>query len=448
MPTNTASQFASDVEAYIADETLPLARRQLVVYRFGDPLTLPKGRGASYTATRFNRIPLPFQPLTEGVPPPGESMTISQVTATAQQWGDRVIITDVAELTIKHPLFKKAIELTALQISETLERNTFVNLLGGTQVNYVGAVGSRAALTTTSQINGTEINRIAAQLMNIGAPRYMGDELTDTVFEADGGGSGASDNPRTQPHYVAVMHPFVMGDLYKDGTIVTALSYSDINRLYNYEFGEWRSIRMCWSNLVPSWTGLAAVTAAAAGGGALGAGTYQVEVTGSDTQNQYESQIYQKQTGLVVGANGTVTLTTPNTPGFTYSVYLSQPGGSSLTNLGLSAQGPNFGPLAGQATQIPPNTAVTVTALGIAQVPPAPPATGVTVYPTFVFGRGAYGQVVLDDVGFTYLQNADKSDPLNQLRVVGWKAYYSTLIENNTFFARLESTSSLSPTFG
>lgn len=448
MTTNQASQFSSDVEAYIAEETLPLARRQLVVYRFGDPLTLPKGRGTSYTATRFNRIPLPFQPLTEGSPPPGETMTITQVTATAQQWGDRVVITDVAELTIKHPLFQKAIELTALQISETLERNTFNNLLGGTQINYVGAVGSRAALTSTSLINGTEFNRVAAQLMTIGAPRYMGDELTDTVFEADGGGSGAGDNPRTQPHYVSVMHPFVMGDLYKDGTIVTALSYSEINRLYNYEFGEWRSIRMCWSNLVPSWTGIAAVTASAAAGGGTLNGTYQVQVTGSDTQNQYESNIYQKQTGLVVAAGGSITLTTPNTPGFTYSVYLSAAGGSSLTNLGLSSSGPTYGPLTGQATQLPANTLVTITGLGIAQVPPAAPATGVTVYPTFVFGRGAYGQVMLDDVSFTYLKNADKSDPLNQLRVVGWKTFYSTIIENNTFFARIESSSSLSATFG
>jgi len=104
MPTNVASSFSADIEAYIADETLPLARRQLVAYQFGDPLTLPKGRGTSYTATRYNRVPLPYAALSEGVPPIGELMTISQVTATALQWGDKITITDVAELTIKHPL--------------------------------------------------------------------------------------------------------------------------------------------------------------------------------------------------------------------------------------------------------------------------------------------------------------------------------------------------------
>jgi len=449
MPTNSASAFSSDVEAYIAMETLPLVRRQLVAYQFGDPVTLPKGRGTSYTATRYNRIPLPFQPLTEGSPPPGETMTIAQVTAQAQQWGDRVIITDVAEITIKHPLFQKACELTALQVSETLERNTFNGLNAGTQVNYVGAVGSRASLISTSQLTGLEINRIAAQLMTLGAPRYMGDEMTNTKLNADAGGDRASDDPRSMPHYVSIVHPLVMGDLYKDSTIVTALSYSDINRLYNFEIGEWRTIRFCQSNLVPTWTGVAAITGAPqAGSGTFVAANYIIQVTASDTQNQYESRIYQADIARAVALNGSISVVLPALAGFTFNVYVSAAGGAAPAFLGLCAAGPTFGPLTGQATQLAPGQTVVITGLGIAQVPPAAPATGLTVYPTYVIGRGAYAQVMLDDVKFTYLKAADKSDPLNQLRVVGWKTFYGMLIENQNFFARIESTSSISPAFG
>jgi len=449
MPTNVTSAFSSDVEAYIALETLPLVRRQLVAYQFGDPITLPKGRGTSYTATRYNRIPLPFQPLTEGAPPPGETMTIAQVTAQAQQWGDRVIITDVAEITIKHPLFQKACELTALQVSETLERNTFNNLNAGTQVNYVGAVGSRASLISTSQLTGLEINRVSAQLMTLGAPRYMGDEMTNTKLDADAGGERASDDPRTMPHYVSIVHPFVMGDLYKDTTIVTALSYSDINRLYNFEIGEWRDIRFCQSNLVPSWTGVAAIVGAPqVSGGTFAAANYIIQVTASDTQNQYESRIYQADIARAVVLNGSISVVLPALAGFTFSVYVSAAGGAAPAFLGLSVAGPNFGPLTGQATQLTPGQTVIITGLGLAQVPPAAPATGLTVYPTYIISRGAYAQVMLDDVKFTYLKQADKSDPLNQFRVVGWKAFYGMLIENQNFFARIESTSSISPTFG
>jgi N4-gp56 family major capsid protein len=445
--TNTSTNFSSDIQSYIATETLPLVRRQLVVYRLGDPLTLPKGSGNTYTATRFNRVPLPYQPLTEGSPPPGELMTLAQVTATAQQWGDQIIITDVAELTIKHPLFKKAIELTALQVSETLERNCFNAIMAGTQVDYIGAGGSRASLTSSSVITGQAFNRIFAQLVALGAPRFNGDEMTDIVLDADGGGAKASDSPRGMPHYVCVMHPFVMADLYADTTITNALSYSDINRLYNYEFGEWRGIRMCMSNMVPFWTGYAAVTPTSVGSGGTLSGTYAVQITGSDTQNQYESYVATVSTGNSI--TGSFTITTPNVPGYTFNVYVSAASSSVPTYLGLSTSGPSQGPFTGQAIQLPANTTVTITGLGLAQVPPAFPGntTGLTVYPTFVFARGAYGQVVLDDVSFSYLKDADKSDPLNQKRQLGWKTYYGTLIENQNFFGRIESVSAYGAVF-
>ena len=448
MPVNYSASFQSDVEAYIADKTLPLARRQLVVYQFGDPLELPKGRGTTYTATRYIRVPLPFAPLSEGVPPIGEVMTIQQVAATALQWGDKITITDVAELTIKHPLFKKAIELTGLQVAETFERNTFNALMAFAQVNYVNTRGARASLVAGDVLNVHELNRAYAMLVTLGAPRYSGDEMTDTKIAADSGGAKASNNPRAMPHYVCVAHPFVAGDLRENSQINTAWSYSDINRLYNYEIGEWSGVRFCLSNLVPSFTGVAVITATAAAGGTFAAGTYAVQITASDTQNQYESRVYQVQTGLVLTANQAIQVVLPALAGYTFNVYVSAAGSTTPVNLGLSTAGPTTGPMQGQATQLAPGTTVTITGPGAAQVPPAAPATGTTVYPTFIFGRGAYGQVVLDDVKFSYLKDADKSDPINQLRIVGWKAFYGTLIENQQFAMRIESTSAFNLNFG
>ena len=107
--------IANDIELHIQDEVLRLSQRQLVAYQFGQPLRIEKNTGVTYTATRYERLPLPFAPLSEGVPAAGESISIAQVSATAQQWGDLVRVTDVADMTIKHPLFKQAIRLIALQ---------------------------------------------------------------------------------------------------------------------------------------------------------------------------------------------------------------------------------------------------------------------------------------------------------------------------------------------
>ena len=457
MAVNSSSQFNSgtlgtatgstgtDVENYIAEKTLPLAVRQLVAYQFGDALRLPKNRGLTYTASRYERVPLPYTTLSEGVPPIGQTMPLQQVQATAQQWGDKVTLTDVGEMTVKHDLFQKAIELCGTALAETLERNTYNNLLAGTQVNTVNKRGSRFLLQSGDVMNVTEINRAVGALRTLGAPRYNGDEREDMKIDAGKPGTASSD-PRKAPHYVAIVHPLVEQDLRANTTIVTAWSYSDINRLYNNELGEWAGIRFCASNMVPSFTGYAQLSGTAGTSGSLATNSYYLVVTGSDTQNQYESYLTQVTAAIsVTGPNGSISVTTPNVTGYTWSVYIGTT--TTPTNLGVCASGPVQGPLAGQATQLPSNTTVVITNTGVAQTPPSPAPTGVTVFPTFVFGKHGYGQIVLDDAKFTYLKTADKTDPLNQLRIVGWKIFYGTIILQNKFFMRIESASAYAATF-
>jgi len=447
MAVNNAATFNADIVGFIQDELLDLPQKELVAYQFGEKLTLPEGRGTTYTATRFLRVSTPFAPLSEGVPPVGEEMSIQQVSVVALQWGDKITITDVAELTIFHPVFKEAVNLLGLQVKETVERITFNALLAGTQVNYVNQRGSRAALVAGDVLDTTTVIRTSAQLMNIGARRYLGDENTDIMLDAEKGGANASSNPRVQPHYAAIIHPFVSADFRQNATVVNAWSYSDVNRLYNFEAGEWSGIRFCESNMVPSWTGVAQVNGTPGTAGNLDTNTYYIQVTAQDTLLQYESRIYQVSTSnSVTGPNGSISVTLPNISGFTFNVYIGTT--TSPTNLGLSASGPTSGPLTGQATQLAPNTTVVITGVGIAQTPPAAPATGLTVYPTFVIGRGAYAQVILQDIATTYLDKADKSDPLNQLRVTGYSLFFGVLLVQNLYLARIESVSGFTSSFG
>lgn len=449
--TNPSSNFSADISNYIQKKVQPLVQRQLVAYQFGDQLRLPKNRGTTYTASRYDRIPLPFAPLSEGVPPAGQALTLAQVQATAQQWGDTVTIPDVGDMTIEHPLFAVAINLSAMQQSETVERNTFNTLMAGTQINYVNSRGSRAALIAGDVMNPHEINRMVGALRTIGAPEYLG-QMEEDAKIMPGKPSKASQNPSGHSHYVALMHPLVEQDMRENSQVVTAWSYSDINRLYNNELGEWGGVRFCRTNMIPSITGAATVSASAVtSGGALADATYYVKLTEVNPITQYETVVHQVSSGVVLSGGsgaGSITLTTPaaTVAGNLFNVYVST--ATTTLNLGRSVSGPTTGPLAGQAVQIPAATAVVLTAVGTAQTPPAAPATGVTVFPTFIIGRNAYGIVMLDDVKFTYLKTADKLDPLNQLRIVGWKLMYGTIILNQNFFGRIESTSAFTATFG
>lgn len=438
--------IANDIELHIRDEVLRIAQRQLVAYQFGQPLRIEKNTGVTYTATRYERLPLPFAPLSEGVAAAGESITIAQVSATAQQWGDLVRVTDVADMTIKHPLFKQAIRLIGIQQPETIERNVLNVLLTGTNVNYANGKANRASLVATDVMTPVEISRVVGALETFGAPTFNGDERVDMKIDAKRT-TKASQDPATMMHYVSLIHPLPTQDLRQNTTIATAWSYSDLNRLYNNDLGEWGGARFCKTNMMPYWTGVAAVTGTpSTSGGALATNTYYIQVTGSPVATSVEQRIYQVSGALpVTGPTGSISVTIPTLPGYVFSVYIGT--STSPTNLGLSASGPTTGPMIGQATQLASGATVVITGVGTAQTPPAAPATGVTVYPTLFFGTDAYGQVLLDDVKYSYLSQPDKSDPMNQTRVVSWKMMYGTIILNNAYMARVESGSAFSPAY-
>ena len=442
--TSTSPGFQSDVENYIQEEVEPLARRQLVAYQFGKPLHLDVNRGVNYTATRFERLPLPFAPLQEGVAPVGEAVSLVQVSAVAQQWGDSVVVTDVANLTIKHPIFQQAIQLVSLQMPETLERNTLNTLLACNQVNYANGRANRAALVATDVTTPHESNKIYGSLVTYGAPRFMGDEREDMMIEA-GSYRDPSKSPAVMQHYVALIHPLAAQDMRENAQVNTAWAYSDINRLYNNELGAFGGVRWVETNMMPYWVGVAAINGTASTtGGQLATGTYYVQVTASPALTSVEQKIYQvSSSASVTGPSGSISVTLPSLPGYVFNVYVGT--STSPTNLGTCALGPTVGPLAGQATQLPGATTVVITGVGVAQTPPAAPATGVTVFPSLFIGNDSYGQVILENPEFFYLTGADKSDRLNQTRVVSWKCFYGSILLNQAFLVRLEASSAFTP---
>lgn len=445
MATNTSSNFSSDIRNYIAEQVLPLAQRQLTAYQFADKFKLPKNYGTTYTATRYSRVNLPFAPLSEGVPSVGETMTISQAQGVAQQWGDSITLTDVAEITIAHDTFKQAMRLMALNLSETYERNSYTGtngLMAGSNVNYANGAGSRAALAATDVLSPHEITRAVGTLDSVGAPMFGAPEEENVKVDA------AKLKGVVNPHYVVISHPLPLNDMRENSVVSTAWSYSDIQRLYTNEVGEWGGARFTKSNMVPYWVGVAAVSGTAGTSGSLASGNYLIQVTGSPALTSMEQRIYQASGAIAVtGPNGSISVTLPTLAGYVFNVYISAVGSSSIVNLGLCASGPTSGPLAGQATQLASGSTVVITGVGASQVPPAAPATGVTVYPVFVIGRGAYGVVELESADFVYLKDADKSDKHNQLRIISWKAFYGMMILNQAFFMRVECSSAFAPQY-
>jgi N4-gp56 family major capsid protein len=459
--------LSADVTRYLADDLLPLTLTELVMYDFSEKLVLPKGHGTTYTMSRYARIPLAFAPTAEGVPPIATPLTVSQATVSLSQWTALVTITDVTQLTIKHDTFKIAKERLTMAASELMERNCINAVMAFPNINYVNQKGSRASLLQTDVINPQEIQRAFAFLETLGVPMFKGPKATSggaTVKKSAGEGQpGALKEPRSSPHYVVVMHPMVQADFRNNPQVQFLSSYSSPNRLYNHEIGEWNSMRFCTSNFIPSWTGVAAFTVqstAASGvigyntGGSLAtAANYYIIVTASDQIFQYESIIWAVTAGITgasaAAGQGSLAVNLPTTyPGYTFNIYIGTSAALAATHLGTCTAGPLQGNLQGQATQLAGGQTVTITGIGVAKTPPAAPGTGVTVYPTFIFGVDSFATVTLSDIEVNYLDKAEKIDPANQLKMASFKFYNGTFIKNASFAMRLESGSQFSLTTG
>src|SRR5262245_15977502 len=328
----TSNLYQGATQRYFDREVLPVAQRTLVLRQFAQKLKIPTGMGQTYTGTRFDRFPLPFGPLAEGVAPAGRAPTISQVMGVVSQWGDRANITDISEITPLYDVLEQCARLLRLQVPETYERNMFNQVMASTQRNFVNSRGSRALIQSGDLLDPTTISRTVANLETLGAYKFNGPSAEHDRRDMDSGPRRSMRNPATSEHFSVVFHPLVSNDFINNSTVQIAWSYSDVDKLYQNEVGMWRDMHFCKSNLVPYWTGVAnndsgiTYTPGSAGNLASNANTY-IQITGSDPQNQYEQRIYQISAAQNVsgGPNGSVSVVLPSSPtNYTYSIYISQ----------------------------------------------------------------------------------------------------------------------------
>ena len=403
----TFSNFSADAQTYIAAQTLSRIKRNVIVYGLGKKEKLPNRFSKTFQFTRYEKLNLPKLALTEGTTPStNASITISTVQAVMDQWGDFVNISDVADLTVKHPVMEQAIQLLSEQASETIDREVIKVLLANTSVYYPGVVASRGALASNSYFDTDTARKSIAALRGRGAQPYEG------------------------RMFMGLINPYVEMDLSKDSTFQTAASYSNILVLQNGEAGRWMGVRWVTSNMLPVLERLAAVVSAssvAAGGSLANATTYYFKVTAVDNAIGFETAVIVEQSQATGAGDEAIAITMPATTGYTYNVYF----------------GAASGVLYKVASLQDPAAVVTVLAVPTSgDTPPATPAAGVKVHFSWILGKEAFAVPELMSLQtFMTPRGASDSDPLSQRRKASWKVMFKSVICNELFLARIESAS-------
>jgi N4-gp56 family major capsid protein len=159
MAATATAQLAADLQTYFSKKLLVQAQYKTVLDQFGYVEKIPSSSSKTISFTQYADLAVATTPLTEGTTPSDTQLSTSAITATIDQLGAYVTLTDLAELTVKHPVTQKTTELLGVQAARSYDRTINSVVVAGTSVIYPGAIATRANVTATSYLTFTEIRK-------------------------------------------------------------------------------------------------------------------------------------------------------------------------------------------------------------------------------------------------------------------------------------------------
>ena len=216
MTTGTGT-LSDEMKVYYSDYLIDNAVPKLVHDQFGQKHPIPKNGGKTIEFRKYSPLPKLLTPLTEGVTPDGQSLTVSTIEATIAQYGGYITLADVLLLTAIDNNMVQATKLLGNQAGATLDTITREVLNGGTNVVYAGGVASRSALTAENKLTVDDIKKAVRALKTQNAEK-IGDS------------------------FVAIIHPDVTYDLTNDPTWQAVKDY-DPKDWYEGEIGKIAGVR-------------------------------------------------------------------------------------------------------------------------------------------------------------------------------------------------------------
>lgn len=212
------NDLSPTMKEYYDTELLENARADLYFNQFGMEQPLPKNNGDTVEWRKFDTFKKAMSPLTEGVTPDGQKVSMTKIKQSIDQFGAYTVISDRLELEAVDPILMGVTEESGAQAGETIDCVTRNELMTGTHVMYAGGKTSRSALTAADKITPTDINKAVTHLKKMKAPKING-------------------------KYVAIIHPSVAEDLRESDAWIDVHKYSATTEIFNGEIGELHGVR-------------------------------------------------------------------------------------------------------------------------------------------------------------------------------------------------------------
>lgn len=377
-----------EMKEYYDNELIKNAEPLMVHDRFGQKRSIPKGSGKTIEFRKLNPFPKADKALVEGVTPDGKKLDWSKLSATVNQYGDYVTVSDMLDLTAIDNNILEATVILGDQAGRTLDTVTREIINGGTNVQYAdGSVNARHELDETHIMTVAAVKKAVNTLKKGLAKKIDGD-------------------------YVAIIHSNVAYDLMNDSEWQNVKDYNpknwyegEIGRIFGCRFIETTEAKVFkGEDLTSAFRNLTVKTA-------LSSPSKTVSVSEAFSAEDAEKLVGRK---LLIGQN-------------TYTVTAASNTAQTIT--------------------VDENIAVADATANAKIYPGEAGKEGMDVYSTLFIGADAYGVSEVEGGGLKtiikQLGSAGSGDPLDQRATVGWKAVKTAAILSEPFMVRVETASTL-----
>ena len=232
-----ATGMSAEMKTYYEKRLLDQAEPLLVHDQFGDKYPIPANNGKTIEFRKYESLPKATEPLTEGVTPNAQALTVTPMTATVKQYGGWAAITDVLQLTAIDNNITQATKVLASQAGRTLDTVTREVLAGGTNVIYapkLSADGTETAVTSRKALDKSCT-------------------LTPKLFFQAAAQLGAMNADPIGDSYIAIIHPYAAYDLKTCKEFIEAHKYADPDTMYRGEIGKLGNIRFIETSEAKIW---------------------------------------------------------------------------------------------------------------------------------------------------------------------------------------------------
>jgi len=191
----------------------------LTYLKYGQKKPFAKNEGDTINFRRFNSLAVATTPLTEGVTPAGNSISVTAITATVQQYGDFITTSDKLDLVGIDPVITETTQVLGDQAGLTLDTVARDIIVAGTTVQYAGGKASRLLTAQADVMTGTEIKKAVRTLRRNNA------------------------KPLEGKYFIGIVGPDVEYDIISDTMWQDVSKYSAAMQIFDGEMGSLYGVR-------------------------------------------------------------------------------------------------------------------------------------------------------------------------------------------------------------